>query len=271
MKSDYERIRLFEGIVDSHFHLYHMLSKGMDAFSILESCFSAGLEYAVDIGITPENFEGRRETAAAYPGLYTAYGYYPSRCDSDSLSEDLEFLEKSISGDPKAVAVGETGLDFYHSYGSPEQQIALLEKQISLADRLELPVIIHSRDAESETLEVLDSHTPRRGGVIHCFSYSAETALKFVDMGFYISFAGNVSYKKSAALREAAAAVPSDRLLAETDAPYLSPEGVRGMPNHPGYIGYTYECIAGERGIEVEELVSAVNTNFRRLFRIDQS
>lgn len=258
-------------MVDSHFHLYHMQKREMKAFDIIKYCFENGLDRAVDIGINSDNFEARIKTAGEYPGLYTAHGYYPSECVNPDIDEKLEYLEECLVRDPKAVALGEIGLDYFHDYGSPQQQKELLKKQLLLADKLDFPVIIHSRDAEDDTLEILSKFTPKGGGIIHCFSYSPETALRFVELGYFISFAGNMTYKKSDLIQEAAAAVPFDRLLLETDAPYLSPDGVRHKKNHPGYIGYTYEFAAKLRNISLEELIPAVSRNFTSVFGLDNS
>ena len=255
-------------MIDSHFHLFHMKKRGMDYINMIKSCFDEGLSYAVDIGITPENFAVRTETASSIPGLYTAHGFYPSRCTSADLEAELEILEATLDSDPKAIAVGEMGIDLFHDYGTVEQQRELVRKQITIANRLNLPVIIHSRDAETETLELLTVERVNAGGIIHCYSYSTETAERFIELGYYISFAGNVTYKKTELLREAAQSVPLNRLLIETDAPYLSPQKVRSKLNYPGFIGHTYENIAELRGIPLEELITAVKTNFETLFNL---
>lgn len=268
MLNDIEKINLQAGMIDSHFHLFHMKNREMPYMQIIQECFAKGLELALDIGINPDNFSERIKTAADLSGLYTAHGYYPSMCTADKIDALLLNLEETLKRDSKAVGLGEIGFDFFHDYGSYEQQKKLFITQLELAEKLSLPVIIHSRNAEKETLELLKKHSPSRGGIIHCFSYSPETALEFIDMGFYISFAGNLTYKKAEIIQAAAAAVPVDRLLLETDAPYLSPQKVRSRKNHPGYIGYTYNFAAELKGLSLDELISAVNQNFRTLFRI---
>ncbi|HAK44412.1 MAG TPA: hydrolase TatD [Spirochaeta sp.] len=256
---------LKENMLDSHFHLFHMKEREMDYMNIIKDCFDSGLTYALDIGINPDNFDVRIKTAAGLDGLYTAHGYYPSQCTSENLDSELEYLEICLEKDPKAIAVGEMGLDFFHDYGNAELQSVLVKKQIEIANRLSLPVIIHSRNAEKETIELLSENSPDAGGIIHCFSYSPAAAAEFIDMGFYISFAGNVTYKKAELIQEAAKSVPLDRLLLETDAPYLSPRKVRGKKNHPGFIAYTYQYMAELRQIPLEMLIDAVKTNFERL------
>ncbi|MDC7226916.1 MAG: TatD family hydrolase [Spirochaetales bacterium] len=255
-------------MLDSHFHLFHMKKLEMPYMDLIKHSFDEGLVYALDIGINADNFEDRIKTAAELKGLYTAHGYYPSQCNSDDLESELEYLEQTLINDNKAVALGEIGLDFYHDYGSFELQAELVKRQINIANRLNLPVIIHSRNAEAETLKLLDENRVDRAGIIHCYSYSPETAQQFIDLGYNISFAGNVTYKNAGVIKESAAAVPLDSLLIETDAPYLSPQMVRGKRNHPGHIGYTYSCIAELRGIPLIELIAAVKTNFETLFRI---
>lgn len=259
---------LQKNMIDSHFHLYHMKNRNMDE-NIIQNCFDEGLAYALDIGINSDNFESRIEAASKFRQLYTAHGYYPSQCSSENLETELDYLESCLKKDEKAIAVGEMGLDFFHSYGTPELQTELAKREIEIANRLSLPIIIHSREAEAETLALLEENPSEAGGIIHCFSYKSETAAKFIEMGYYISFAGNLTYKKAELIQEAAKSVPLNRLLLETDAPYLSPQKVRSKKNHPGYIGYTYEFAAELRQITLEQLIEAVKENFEELFNIN--
>lgn len=268
MQNDIDKINLKNGMIDSHFHLFHMKTVGMNYIDIIKYCLENNLEAAVDIGINADNFEERIKTAAELPGIYTAHGFYPSECIADDLEEKTAFLEECLVKDKKAVALGEIGYDFFHDYGSEELQTRLFQRQITIADKLKLPIIVHSRDAEKQTLNILSSENPSSGGIIHCFSYSAQTAHKFIDMGFYISFAGNVTYKNSELIQQAAREVPLNRILIETDAPYLSPRKVRNKKNHPGYIGYTYDTVAELKNISTEELIFSVNENFKKVFKI---
>jgi TatD DNase family protein len=180
-------------------------------------------------------------------------------------------LEKEIRAAPPGLvaAVGEFGLD--HHYGDEEAnrdregERELMEMQIDLAERLALPVVIHSRDAPAETIEILKKH-PGTRGVIHCFSYGAAEAEMFVGMGFHISFAGNLTYKNAPKLREACAAVPAERLLLETDSPWLAPVPFRGSACHPGMVAETYRTAAAVRGAQLEELIEQIEANARELF-----
>ncbi len=267
---DTSKYNISKGCIDSHFHLFHMKNRGMQETEIINYCFSNGLAYALDIGINRANFALRAETAGKIPQLFTAHGYYPSECENSKIDSDIEYLKEILLQDKKAVALGEIGLDYFRMQGTRELQISLLEKQLKLADELSLPVVIHSRDAEEDTLSVLASYSPERKGIIHCYSYSAETALKFCELGYHISFAGNATYKNADIIQNAARSVPLEKLLLETDAPFLSPQKVRSKPNHPGFIGYTYDYIAELRQIPLEELVFSVRKNFLKLFNLQE-
>jgi TatD DNase family protein len=175
-------------------------------------------------------------------------------------------LEAQVRAAPAGlvVAVGDCGLDHYQEQPDKAGERELFEAHIALARRFGLPLIVHSRNAASETAAVLRAHAGARG-VIHCFSYGVREAGVFLDMGFYISFAGNLTYKKSDGLREALCFVPEDRLLLETDSPFLAPTSVRGRPCTPGFIGETYALAAALRGVSVERLVAVVGANARAL------
>lgn len=254
--------KLEEGMVDSHFHTLHMANRGLPARGILDECFQEGLSYGLDVGIVAETFAERAKLAEDYPRLYIASGFYPSACEDPRWREKLPLLEEHLKSTPKAVALGEIGLDFNRLYGTRETQSELMAAQIDLANKLGLPVVIHSRDAAAETLELLKANRPRLGGIMHCYSYGPEWVESFTALGFFISFAGNCTYNKSPEIREAARAVPEERLLVETDAPYLSPQKVRGKVNHPGHIGFTYRLLAEERAAPLTELVEQVKKNF---------
>ena len=249
-------------MIDSHFHTLHMIARELPGEEILADCFSAGMSYGLDVGIVAETFARRADMALRFPRLYLASGFYPSACEDPLWRDKLPLLEEHLIQTPKAVALGEIGLDLNRMYGTREAQKEVLTAQIELANRLGFPVIIHSRDAAMETLELLHRYPPRKGGILHCFSYGPEWVDRFAELDLYFSFAGNITYKKSPEIRAAARLVPSNRLLLETDAPYLSPQPVRHKINHPGFIGYTYETAAGERETPLEELITLVEANF---------
>ena len=268
-----ENYNLYDGITDSHFHQLEMRKKGLDPHTVLDNCFRDGLSAAVDISTNTDTFYERLEFAEQFSSIFISAGLSVGKAEHDlpvierKLTE-LEIQLETNKNNPKLKALGETGLDFYWNYGTEEKQKFLLESQLLLADRYSLPVIIHNREADSGIIELLQKIKPLKGGIIHCFSSDRVFAEKYLDLGFMISFAGNITYKKTESMREAASIVPLDSILVETDAPYLTPQKVRKFPNHPGFIGYTYELIAEIKGIKAEELVRAVNTNFRKIFDV---
>jgi TatD DNase family protein len=178
----------------------------------------------------------------------------------------LAEIEKLAGGD-KVVAVGETGLDYYYMNSGKDAQVSSLAAHIGIACRADLPVVIHVREADADLLDVLRTEkVSERAGVIHCFTGNYETARRYIDLGFYISFSGIATFRKSEEIRDAAKKIPGDRLLIETDSPYLAPVPLRGKSNEPAYVKYVAETIAGVRGVPVEELAEMTSENAERLF-----
>ncbi len=246
------------GLVDTHFHLASMMDKGVDIFSLQ-------LDGGMDIGCEPEDIIRRLPLIERFPSIVYSVAAGPWCLDSDRTPEQLvdELVEYNRSTHPSFI--GEIGLDYYWKYGTVERQKELFIRQMELADEMELPVALHIRDAEKDTIEILERHTPRKAGILHCFSGTwalAETAL---ERNYMLSFAGNVTYRANAALQEIAATIPLDRLLLETDSPYLAPVPFRGKTNTPHLIEHTYRFVAQRRGISVEELKEAVRKNFQAL------
>ncbi len=260
-----EGTALYPGIVDSHFHSLEMTRKGLPVEELLRTCARGGMSRALDAGIVPGDLEERRRILASFPWVRLASGISPASADADDSGPLLALLEEQLRTG-SVWAVGECGLDRHWNYGAPGRQEELFRAQIRLADRYRLPLIIHNRDADGELLREIEAIRPARGGVMHCFSSDSKTALRAVDLGFFLSFAGNVTFRSASALREAAGAIPLDRLLIETDSPYLSPEPLRGRPNHPGRVGHVAACIASVRGITPQEVTEAVRENFDALF-----
>ncbi len=245
-----------------------MRAKGLHPETLLDWCFSGGMSSALDVSVNPKDFEERRRLTDRFPQLRLTAGIYPS--ESNRIAADPAYKTELFSmlreqlADPLVVAVGEIGLDGYHDYAPLEAQASLLREQLDLAAEYHLPVVIHNRECDGPTLDALSSAALERGGVMHCFSSDYAAAKKFADLGFFISFAGNLTFKSSQTLQEAARKLPIDLLLLETDSPYLAPVPARGRPNHPGYIGHTYEFLAELRGEPVERIVAAVAANFER-------
>jgi len=268
--------------IDSHFHTLMMRNKGLDVPVLLAEAFAGGLYRALDIGTTPEDLEERLEIAEEIDAegqgpakagkgrriLHSA-GIYPGGSAEAFEKSLLSSLEAALRNHPVS-AVGEFGIDLHWNYAPPGRQQELMRQQILLANRYKLPVIIHSRKADRETLEVLRTTPSEYGGIMHCFSSGYETAKACIDLGLYISFAGNVTYKNAESIREAAKKVSAGSILLETDAPYLSPEPHRGRRNHPLNAVHTYRAVAEMRGIETAELMRQVCGNFDRLFPPDR-
>ena len=268
-----EKYCLYDGIIDSHFHQLEMKKKEMDPDAILEECFDKGLSLALDISTNTETFYERLEFAEKYPQVYISAGLSVGKAEApqiiiDKMLSDLEDQLQSNKDNTKLKALGETGLDRYWNHGDVKRETHLFESQVMLAEKYSLPVIIHNREADDEILDVLERLKPSKGGIIHCFSTDWAFASRALDIGFMISFAGNLTYKKTDDMRDVCRKAPSDSILIETDAPYLTPQKVRKYKNHPGFIGYTYELAAELRGVGTEELVGQVNSNFRRLLSL---
>lgn len=195
--------------------------------------------------------------------VYSALGLYPGIAAQDPEGElkRLEILVEEF----KPAAIGEIGLDYHWNYGTPDLQRHLFASQIRLANRFSLPVIIHTRNADRDTASVLKATPPNRGGILHCFSSDWDFACVCLDLGLFISFAGNLTYKKSDSLRDTAIRLPAESLLVETDSPYLAPDGRRGKTNTPLFIPAVYDILADIRGVKMNHLIDDVNRNFFNL------
>lgn len=266
-----------QGMIDTHFHSRVMRQKGVDPGEHLKRAFAEGLVCAVDIGTELGDLEERSGLVAEFDRVYMAAGLYPSYAGAEDLpslvaeleTSILEHQAASIRGQrPRLVAVGECGIDLHWDFADTVCQQELLELQIDLADRLDLPVVIHSREADDPLLEVFRRHSPKRGGILHCFSSGPEMMRRCLDLGFFISFAGNLTFKNAELIRSSALQVPMDRLLFETDSPYLSPEPMRGRPNHPAFVAHTYRFFSRLRSVPMEELISQVAANVHRIFSL---
>jgi len=261
-------LQLAPGMIDSHVHLSEIQRKGGDARALITACFEAGLNSALDIGISTADFEHRRERARELPQVQLATGLHPAVSAQAELDLLLDALKRQLH-DPEVVALGETGLDRFRMYAPMERQRYLFDRQLRWAGDHDLPVVIHNRDADADILAALEKASPARSrGIMHCFSSGRRFAEEVLARGFHVSFAGNLTYKKADELRDAARVVPGDRLLVETDAPYLAPQPRRGRTNHPGLIGYTYAALAELRGVPQQYLIEQVQENYRALLRL---
>lgn len=257
-----EDFKIYPGMCDSHTHLLEMQKKNINLKELLESLNNMKMGWLMDAGVDETRFEERLSWKKHYPHLFFSAGLHPGSCGESEAP--LDVIAKQLDH-PDVQAVGEIGLDYYWDNSKKELQKRFFRKQLQMAKEKNLPVIIHNRDADSDILQILKEEDIHRG-VIHCFSSNREYARYFLDQGFYISFAGNCTYKKATGIQEAAAMVPDDRLLVETDAPYLTAQAMRGRLNTPGFLGYTVDFIAEIRGNKPEEIYRVSRENFFKLF-----
>ena len=251
--------------IDTHAHLNYDNKYG-DREQLIADICAAGIERVINVGWNYESSRSAALLAQKHERLYFAAGFHPSNL-SDFCAGDHERIASLLSS-PKGVAVGEIGLDYHYDGADEAAQKRAFAEQLELADALGLPFAVHSRDAAQDTLNILKDNKGKlsHGGVMHCFSGSPETAKEYLKLGLYISFAGPVTFKNARRLDEVAKIVPADRLLAETDSPYLAPEPVRGTLNTPLNVVRVYEKLAALRGEDAEELALQIRKNAYTLF-----
>lgn len=253
-------------IFETHAH-YDDERFGADREELLCSMKEKGIHPIINVGASIESTKATIELANKYDFVYAAVGVHPS--DIEGLNEEtFQWLREQSSKD-KVVAIGEIGLDYYWDKESDvqEQQRMWFKRQMELAREAKLPVIIHSRDAAEDTMKVMrEVHAEEIPGVIHCYSYSKEMALEFIKMGYYIGVGGVVTFKNAKKLKETVEAIPMDRILLETDCPYMAPEPHRGERNDSSYIPHIVEKIAELKGVSVEEVERVTEANARKLF-----
>ncbi|NMB64787.1 MAG: TatD family hydrolase [Spirochaetes bacterium] len=221
---------------------------------------------AVHVVIDYEGLQWGVDFVSRHKNIYLALGIHPSSlADSSTLNQFTVTIEQYIKTIPEKIfGIGETGLDYYRMRQPKAMQQESFYTQIQLAKKYNLPVIVHSRDAMDDTYAILKEQTPLKG-IIHCFSGDFNDAKKFINLGFYISFAGNVTYKTATNLQDAAQYVPLDRILLETDAPFLTPVPYRGKPNHPGLVIHTYHFIASLKKVALSNCIDNIAQNFSNL------
>ena len=250
-------------LVDSHCHL-DLPELADDLPRIFEAMRHNGVVHAVCVGVTLEDFPRILTLTQAHPHIFATVGVHPANTDGDEpTAENLAVLAEH----PKVLAIGETGLDYYWHKDAPEWQRDRFRTHIHAARLARKPIVVHNRDATTDTLRVLEEENAgEMGGVLHCFTETWEVARMALDLGFHISLSGIVTFKNAHTIKEVACGVPLDRLLIETDAPYLAPVPFRGKINQPAYVRYVAEEIARLRGLSLEEVAKATTENFFRLF-----
>jgi TatD DNase family protein len=253
-------------LVDSHCHLDRLeLDKlAMDLPAVLAAAKAQQVEHMLCVSVSLAEFPAMAALVAPYPQISVSCGEHPLH-QTDVL--DAELLLK-LAAQPAVVAVGETGLDYFYSPDSKITQQEAFIAHIAVANQLQKPLIVHTRDAKADTLAILRQHQAERcGGVLHCFTEDWPTAKAALDLGFYISFSGIMTFRNADALRDVVRQVPLDRLLIETDSPYLAPVPFRGKTNQPAYVSAVAAAVAELRGLSVAELASVTTDNFYRLFK----
>ncbi len=254
-------------LIDTHCHLDMEIFDG-DIKEVVKRANEANIKYIVNVGSDREGNIKGLTLSSEYPQVYSAVGIHPHEAKTLDVS-----LLKEIKGwiqQPKIIAVGEIGLD-YHYLNSPKGvQIEVFRRQIALAKEFNLPIIVHSREAKNDTLRILREEGTDTPGVLHCFSGDIDMAEKAMELGFYISIAGPVTFKKAKKLREIAKIIPDEFLLIETDAPYLSPVPMRGKRNEPSFLRHTALAVSEIRGISISDLARITTLNAMRLFKIGE-
>lgn len=255
-------------IFETHAH-YDDDAFDEDRENLLAQLGAAGIERVVNIGASIESCKTTLELMEKYPFMYGALGVHPSET-AELTEESFAWLEKQCSHE-KCVAVGEIGLDYYWPEPDRETQKKWFVRQLQLAKKLGLPVVIHSRDAAQDTVEIMkEQHAEEIGGVVHCFSYTKETAVIFLKMGFYIGIGGVITFKNAKKLKEAVEYIPLERIVIETDCPYLAPEPNRGKRNSSLNLPYVIDEIARIKQVDRETVERVTWENGERLYRFNK-
>ena len=253
-------------LIDSHCHL-NLSAFNDDVDAVVQRAHAAGVEKMIVVGTVIADSIRALELAHQYPGIYATIGIHPH--DSKSATEAGYERLKALATDPKVVAYGEIGLDFYRDHSPKPVQRREFARQLALAGELGLPVVIHDRDAHQEVYDIIRSEEGyRHGGVIHCFSADYRWAKRFVDLGFAISLPGTITFPRSHTQMEVAEKLSLDDLLIETDAPFLAPIPHRGKRNEPAYVGYVAEAIAKLRKLDPAEVAAVTSANSKRVFNL---
>lgn len=256
-------------IVDSHCHLdaldYESLHK--DIADVVEKARARDVKHLLAIGVTLSRFEQAYGSLKEFNNVSLACGVHPLDIEDEPFDP---VRLRHLSQDPKVIAIGEIGLDYYYSVDNKAEQQGIFAEQIQIANELHKPVIVHTRSAREDTIRILaENQADKCGGVLHCFTENWEMAKQGLDLGLYISISGIITFKNAEELRDVVRKVPLDRLLVETDSPYLAPVPYRGKQNQPAYVREVCEYVASLKGLSVEEFAQITTQNFERLFKIN--
>ncbi|MCK5513356.1 MAG: TatD family hydrolase [Deltaproteobacteria bacterium] len=253
-------------LIDSHAHL-EMPEFNHDRKDVIQRAHDSGIDYIITIGIDIKSCKQAIALAEGNESIYTVLGIHPH--NAKDIDESTYPLLRKLTQHDKVCALGEIGLDFFRNLSPPEIQIKRFRELIALARELRLPIVVHDRNAHQETLDILKEEKAFEvGGVIHCFSGDYEMASKCLNMGFYISIPGTITFKNARSLQELVRSIPLDRILLETDSPFLAPMPFRGKRNEPSYVRYVADKIAKLKKLDFEEVASVTSQNVKTLFRI---
>lgn len=254
---------MYQNIFDTHSH-YDDMKFNPDREMVLDTLQSQGVSLVVSCGCDIDTTQFNFDLSQKYDYIYFAAGFHPENLDGANL-DDLKIIEK-FAKNSKCVAIGEIGLDYHWMNFSKQEQKDFFEAQLELANKLDMPVIVHDREAHGDTLDILKQYKPK--GVLHCFSGSKEMAKEIIKLGMYIGLNGVVTFSNARKSLEVVKEIPLERLVLETDCPYLAPVPMRGKRNDSSYIPYTAEKIAQVLNIDTQELINITNTNGKRLFAL---
>jgi TatD DNase family protein len=253
-------------LIDSHAHL-EMPEFKKDLEGVIRRAMESGVEYIFTVGTEKKDWGRTLEIANAHPSIYAILGIHPH--NAKEIDDQTYPLLKDLCKNGKVKAYGEIGLDFFRNLSPQDIQLKRFREQIELAKELGLPIVVHDREAHEETLEILKSEKAEEcGGIIHCFSGDYEMAKVCMDMGFYISIPGTITFKNAESFREIIKKIPLDSLLVETDAPFLTPEPFRGKRNEPSYVRYTAQKVAEIKKVSFDKVAEVTTENALRVYRL---
>ena len=253
-------------IIDSHCHLtYEPMSNALN--ETIDRANKDGIKYMLTISTEDKSFEQILKIVNGYESVYGTYGIHPHEAKTHQHIKRVDIINK-VNQNKKIIGIGETGLDFYYNHSEKKDQIYSFEEHISAAQEKNLPLIVHTRSAEKETLQILEKHSKKKETkiLIHCFTGSREFAFKLLNIGAYISASGVVTFKKSQDLAYTFRDIPNEKILVETDAPYLAPVPLRGKPNEPSYIIHTVKFLSKIKNLSFDEFSKVTTNNFFNLF-----
>lgn len=255
-------------ICDTHCHIALLYQDSIEQIRVIDDAKRAGVEVIISVNTNLPDFISSYKNIKNIPNVYHTIGLSPSEVDNPGRDWDITLKEGLAN--PKVVGVGEIGLDYYHKYGDRNKQIEFFIQQLDIASDNNLPVVIHNREAKDDMKNILKSKIPSAGGVLHCYSEDYEFARDMINLGLYISFAGNLTYRNAKNLHEVARKIPIENLLIETDSPFLTPHTFRGKRNQPAFLVETAKYLAELKNMDLEEMCEILFQNSMKAFKISQ-